>query len=315
MSEDEKENSVGNEGSQDELHTGDHLASDEPPGPGHGGPLEPVAKRPEDAPVIASTVHAPMAGWSREPVGPLTLGVDVGGTGIKASVLDAADRMVADRVRVATTYPLAADEMVRTIVELVKPLPSFDRASVGFPGVVRRGVVLTAPHFITAHGPGTKTVPELLHGWTSFPLAEKLEAALGKPTRIANDADLQGLAVVKGNGLEMVVTLGTGVGTALFLDGVLAPHLELAHHPFRQGETYNEQLGVEALAKVGPKKWRRRVLKALDNFNSLVNFDTCYIGGGNARRLVGHLDPSYVIVDNVAGILGAIRLWERHGEL
>ncbi len=251
----------------------------------------------------------------RRPVGPLTLAVDVGGTGIKASVLDAEDKMVADRVREATTYPMSPEDFVAAVAELVAALPSFDRVSVGFPGVVRRGRILTAPHFVTAHGPGSAIVPALVEAWRGFPAADRLSDRLQRPVRIANDADLQGLAVVKGEGLEFVVTLGTGVGTGLFLDGVLAPHLELAHHRFRKGETYNEQLGDAALARIGVRKWRARVHKALDNFAAVVNFDTCYVGGGNARHLRGHLEGNIVVVDNVAGILGGIRLWERHGHL
>lgn len=128
--------------------------------------------------------------------------------------------------------------------------------------------------------------------------------------RVANDADLQGLAVVSGKGLEFVVTLGTGVGTALFYDGMLAPHLELAHVPFRKGETFNEQLGNATLEKIGPKRWRRRVLVALDIFRTLTNFDHCYLGGGNSRHLKGRVAEPYSVVDNVAGILGGLRLWD-----
>lgn len=257
----------------------------------------------------------PAGGGEADPARPLTLAVDVGGTGIKASVLDARDRMVADRVRVATTYPLDPDRFVGVLAALVAPLPACDRVSVGFPGVVRRGRVLTAPHFVTAHGPGSKIVPDLVRSWTGFDLAEAVSGRLGRPTRVANDADLQGLAVVSGEGLEMVVTLGTGVGTALFLDGALAPHLELAHHPFRHGDTYNDQLGDAALAHVGLDHWRRRVHKALANFSALVNYDRCYLGGGNARHLRSQVSPPVEVVDNVAGILGGIRLWERDPHL
>lgn len=241
---------------------------------------------------------------------PFTLAIDVGGTGLKASVLDADGRMVADRVRVDTTYPMPPPRLVSTLVDLVKPLPATDRVSVGFPGVVRGGRVLTAPHFVTAHGPGTEIDASLLAAWRQFDLAGQLGTALDRPVRAANDADLQGLAVVKGEGLELVVTLGTGVGSALFSQGTLAPHLELAHHPFRKAQTYNEQLGEDALKRAGLSKWRRRLNEALANFAVLLNFDRCYLGGGNARHAVGHVDESIEIVDNVAGILGGIKLWE-----
>jgi polyphosphate glucokinase len=241
---------------------------------------------------------------------PATLAIDVGGTGLKASVLGPDGRLLADRVRIATTYPCAPDRMVDLLAKLVAPLPAADRASVGFPGVVRKGRVLTAPHFVTAKGPGTDVVPKLMASWTGFDLAGALSSRLGHPVRVANDADLQGWAVVSGVGLEMVITLGTGVGSAMFMDGKLAPHLELAHHPFRKDETYNEQLGDAALQRIGVKKWRKRVLEGIGNFQVLTNYDRLYLGGGNARHMVGHLDASVTVVDNVAGILGGMKLWE-----
>ncbi|MGH9304365.1 MAG: ROK family protein, partial [Acidimicrobiales bacterium] len=170
-----------------------------------------------------------------------------------------------------------------------------------------------APHFVTAHGPGSEVVPELLAQWTGFDLAGALAARLGHPVRIANDADLQGWAVVSGEGLEMVLTLGTGVGSALFMNGRLAPHLELAQHPFRKDETYNEQIGDAALHRIGVRRWRRRVIEAIANCESLVHYDRLYLGGGNAKHMAGHVDPSITIVDNVAGILGGIKLWELGG--
>jgi polyphosphate glucokinase len=243
------------------------------------------------------------------PASPATLSIDIGGTGLKASVLDAEGKMLADRVRVVTKYPLPPDGMVDLLAALVAPLPSFDRISAGFPGVVRGGLVLTAPHFVTEKGPGTKVSGRLLKAWTNFDLAGALETRLGKPVRLANDADLQGLDVVKGKGLELVVTLGTGVGTGVFLDGKLAPHLELAHHPFRKDQNYNEQLGDAALKRIGAAKWRKRVREAIANFEVLLNYDHLYLGGGNSKLMSGHVPRSVTIVDNVAGILGGIKLW------
>ena len=249
-------------------------------------------------------------GTAVEPARPFTLAIDVGGTGLKASVLDASGKMIADRVRVNTTYPLAPDDFVDAIAKLVQPLPRADRASIGFPGVVRNGRIVTAPHFVTKKGPGTETVPALLLAWTGFDAASRVGDRLSLPTRILNDADLQGLVVIAGNGLELVVTLGTGVGTALFQNGVLAPHLELAHHPFRKGETYNEQLGEAAFEKIGTKRWRSRVKLAIEELYELIHYDHCFIGGGNARHLQGFLEGPITIVDNVAGILGGIKLWD-----
>jgi polyphosphate glucokinase len=249
-------------------------------------------------------------GGGETPHRPYTLAIDAGGTGLKASVLDAGEHLVADRMSVPTPYPLPPERFIATLVELVRPLPAHDRVSVGLPGVVRRGRMLTAPQFVTERGLGSRVDPGLVAAWSGFDLAAALAAALGKPTRVANDADLQGLAVVEGTGLEFVVTFGTGVGTALFYDGVLLPHLELAHQPFRNGQTYNQQLGEAPLRRIGPRRWRRRVMTALENFRVLTNFDHCYLGGGNSRHLRGAVQEPYTVVDNLAGIIGGVRLWD-----
>jgi polyphosphate glucokinase len=244
---------------------------------------------------------------------PDTLAIDVGGTGIKASVLDQAGQMEHERVRVDTPYPLSPDKLVSVIESLIKPLPTFDRVSVGFPGMVREGKVLTAPHFVSPKGPGGEPSQALLEAWTGFDLQATLSTSLQKPTRVANDADLQGAAVVSGDGLELVVTLGTGVGTGLFYHGLLCPHLELAHHPFRHDQTYNEQLGDEARKRIGAKKWNRRVGIMIDTLHGLLYYDRLYIGGGNSAKITLELPPKVTLVDNTAGILGGIKLWERTG--
>jgi polyphosphate glucokinase len=234
----------------------------------------------------------------------------VGGTGIKGSVLDPTGQMEHARVRVPTPYPLSPEKLVQEVQKLASDLPPFDRVSVGFPGMVRGGRVITAPHFVSPDGPGGRPEPKLVKAWEGFDLANAIHEVTGKPTKVANDADVQGSAVVKGEGLEMVMTLGTGVGTALFLDGQLMPHLELAHHPLSKGGTYNEVLGDAARRVAGKKKWNKRVLGAIESLRSLVRFDHLYIGGGNSTRLTGDLPADVTLIDNQAGILGGIKLWD-----
>jgi len=241
----------------------------------------------------------------------MTLAVDIGGTGLKASVLDVDGAMVADRVKVPTPYPLPPDKLVTTLGKLVAPLPKAERASVGFPGMVRAGLVLSAPHFSTKSGPGSPVDNDLAARWSHFDLTAALTQTFGMPTRVANDADVQGAAVVSGKGLEFVMTLGTGFGTGLFYEGRLMPHLEIAHQPFRKGETYNDQIGEAARKEIGEERWNRRVQKAIKNMRAMMFFDHLYIGGGNSRRLVrDDLDDDVTIIDNTAGILGGIKLWE-----
>lgn len=265
-----------------------------------------------------STSTSSVGAVTTDPVHPFTLSIDIGGTGLKASVLDAKGVMVADRVRVPTTYPMGPDGdggMIPALVGLTSALPRADRASAGFPGMVRAGRILSAPHFSTSHGPGTPVDPKLQAAWHDFDFVGALTKALGIPTRVANDADVQGAAVVQGKGLEFVVTLGTGFGTGLFMDGRLLPHLEFAHQPFRRGETYNEQLGERTRKEIGDHRWNRRVRKAIMQLDALLFFDHLYIGGGNAKRvkrdhLEGMLDR-VTVIENMAGILGGIKLWDQ----
>lgn len=241
---------------------------------------------------------------------PRTLAIDIGGTGLKASVLEADGTFAADRVRVPTTYPLPPTKLLDDLQRLTSTLPSYDRVSAGFPGMVRGGRVLTAPNLATTGGGGTPPDPEMVKLWHGFDLAGALEDRFGHPTRVVNDADMQGAAVVSGQGVEMVITLGTGMGVALFAHGHLAPHLELGHHPFRKGETYEDQLGDAARKVVGSKRWNRRLAQAVTTLDQLVLFDHLYIGGGNSTRVTVDLGPKVSLVDNSAGIRGGVRIWE-----
>jgi polyphosphate glucokinase len=242
--------------------------------------------------------------------GTRTLAIDVGGSGLKAAVLDATGAMVTDRARVPTPYPCPPEVLVNALAELVGPLPSFERVSVGFPGMVRAGWVLSAPNLSRVAGPGSKVSADVRRAWAGVDLARALEEALGAPTRVVNDAEMQGAAVVRGQGLELVATLGTGFGTGLFLDGRLAPHLELGQHPFRKDRTYDEVLGDAARRLVGNVRWNRRVARAVRTLDVLLRFDRLYIGGGNSRRVTVDLGPNVELVANIAGLLGGVRLWE-----
>lgn len=230
--------------------------------------------------------------------GPRTLAIDIGGTALKASVLDSAGEMIADRVRCPTPYPCPPEVLLKAIETLTAPLPGFERVSIGFPGVIRRGLVLTAPHF------GTDV-------WANFPLEKAAADLFHHPARLLNDAEVQGLGIIKGDGLEVVLTLGTGVGSAIFSDGWLAPHLELAQHPLRNNKTYNAYVGNRALREHGVKKWSGRVLKMIGVVETLLHYDTLYLGGGNARRLAGVDLPDNVrTASNDTGITGGVHLWD-----
>jgi polyphosphate glucokinase len=241
---------------------------------------------------------------------PRTLAIDCGGSGLKAAVLDGDGEMVTPRLRVATPYPCPPATMVATLVDLVAPLAPYDRVSVGFPGMVRHGQVLTTPHYVTEAGPFTPEVPALVEAWRGYDIEAALGAALECPTRVANDAEVQGSAAIIGKGLELVVTLGTGVGCAVFDEGVLLPHLELSQAPFRKGQTFDQQLGNHARKRVGSQAWNKRVHKAVNALRPVFVWDRLYVGGGNARHITVDLGDDVTYVDNEAGILGGIMLWE-----
>jgi len=227
---------------------------------------------------------------------PFTLAVDIGGTGIKVLVLDRDGQPASDRTADKTPHPATPDAVLDVIATLAAAHPAFDRVAAGFPGVVRNGV--------------TETAHNLDPAWIGFNLAEALSKRLGKPARVANDADIQGFGAIEGRGVEMVLTLGTGLGAALFVHGVLVPNLELAHHPFRKGKTYEELLGKAALEKYGETKWLKQLHRAITLVRQTFNFDVLYLGGGNSKRLEHDKLPADVrIVPNVAGLLGGIALW------
>jgi polyphosphate glucokinase len=228
---------------------------------------------------------------------PLTLAIDVGGTQLKAGVLAAEGRMTAGPVRVVTPHPSTPEAVLTELAELVLPLGSFQRVSIGFPGVVRNGRVLTAPNLGNI-------------AWHDFALAAALSEALHVPARLANDATVQGLGVISGHGLECVITLGTGMGFVVFEEGRPGPHLELSQHPVQGGKTYDQYLGDAARRDAGRKRWNRRVRKAISFIATLTNFDTLYVGGGNSRHVAGELPKNVRLVSNEAGITGGIRLWD-----
>ena len=228
------------------------------------------------------------------------LGIDIGGTHLKAAIVDSSGKLLTKVVKVPTPKECTPSQMVSQLCRLVKPLGIFDRIAVGFPGMVRDHVVITAPHWPSPR-------------WRHFPLAAMLADRLNAPVRMINDADMQGMAVIKGKGLEFVLTLGTGAGTAWFRDGVLLPHMEFAHHPLRKKSTYEDYLGAKGLQRSGRKRWNKHVAWAVGVLESLLHFDHLFIGGGNAKKVTIDLGSSTTLVANVAGIEGGARLWRESG--
>jgi polyphosphate glucokinase len=245
---------------------------------------------------VAIASEAATAAADEHHEGPYTLCVDIGGTGLKVIVIDAKGEPMCERQRVPTPRPATPQSVLAALGTLLDKIPEFDRVSVGFPGVVVDSTTLRAPN--------------LDGGWENFALGDALTQLTKKPARVINDAGVQGYGVVEGRGVEMVITLGTGMGCALFLDGKYVPNLELAHHPFKKGKTYEERVGNRAFESIGKRRWRRRVHQVIGQVLPIWNPRALYLGGGNARHLKKEELPTNVkVVENIAGLLGGIALW------
>jgi polyphosphate glucokinase len=244
---------------------------------------------------------ADLAAATANSAGPITLSIDIGGSGLKAMLLDAAGVPVSDRMRVATPAVPAPEAVLCGLDELSAQLPGFDRVSVGFPGVVKHGATYGAHNLHPLWAAG-------------FPLQAEMEQRWGKPVRVGNDADVAGYGAIQGIGVELVLTLGTGMGAALFTNGHLCPGLELAHHIWRKKDrTYEDYLGRRGLDKYGKERWNLLLKEAIACTEALFNWDFLYLGGGNTKKIDFDPGPKVKIVPNENGILGGVVLWKDQG--
>jgi len=242
-----------------------------------------------------------------------TLAIDCGGGGIKGAVLDESGTARANAVRVPTPYPLPTSLFVQTLTDLAGQLPPADRATVGLPGMIRHGVVVTTPHYVTKSGPRSRVLPELVEQWDGFDAQAAIGAALGIPTRVLNDAEVHAAGVVAGQGLEVVLTLGTGLGCAVFDGGRLAPHIEMSRAPVKAGVSYDTYIGEHERRRLGDALWSRRVARIIDLLRPVFVWDRVYVGGGNSRHItpstLSRLGDDVVIVPNAAALVGGARIW------
>lgn len=231
------------------------------------------------------------------PSGPRTLAIDIGGSGLKMMVLGPDGVPLNERLREPTPSLPTPGEILPILERMVAAQPPFDRVAAGFPGVVSNGVTMTAVN--------------LHEDWVGFDFAAALERMTGAATRVANDADVQGLAVIDGVGVELVLTLGTGLGSGLYVDCKLVPNLEIAHHLYRKGNTYEEVLGNAAFERLGREKWTRHLERAVRQLEATFSYRRLFLGGGNSRKAErADLPDNVCIVSNRAGLLGCIHLWD-----
>ncbi len=225
------------------------------------------------------------------------LTIDIGGTNVKACILNENGKIIANYISMPTPANADPATILKSIRTLTKDLKDFEKIAGGCPGFVRDGIVHTAPNLE-------------VNKWLSIPFADQISEIYDKPVRLINDADLQGLGIVKGKGLEFVFTLGTGFGTAILFDGNLLPHFELAHLPITKTEDYDDYIGKRGFEKVGKVEWNERLKHIIEIYKTVFNYDTLYIGGGNSANINFDLEPNIKKVSNKDGIKGGAKLWK-----
>jgi polyphosphate glucokinase len=209
--------------------------------------------------------------------------VDVGGTHIK--VLATGQK---EPVKIPSGPKMTAKKMVKKVRKATKDW-NYSAVSIGYPGPVVHGRPLTDPH-------------NLGGGWVGFDFRK----AFGHPVRMVNDAAMQALGIYRG-GRMLFLGLGTGLGSAMIVDGILAP-TEVAHLPYRKGRTYEDYLGIRGLKRLGKKKWRRHVARVAEKLKRALEAEYVVIGGGNAK-LLKTLPPGCQLGDNSTAFAGGLRLW------
>ena len=244
----------------------------------------------------------------------MTLSIDCGGLYLKACILDESGTMHATPLRIETPYPLSIKKFLETMEFIQGQLPQSDRVTIGVPGMIRNGVVVATPHYINEAGPHTRMSPELKEQWWGFDLQAAGAVRLGIPAKVLNDAEVHGAGIVTGSGLEIVITLGTGLGFSVFHGGKLSPHFELSHATVRRNTTYDTWIGDRERRRMGNTFWSRRVRLMVSELRPVFLWDRLYIGGGNShsiqQRDLTLMGDDIVIVPNSAGVAGGVRAWQ-----
>ena len=210
--------------------------------------------------------------------------IDIGGTNVK--VLATGQK---ERRRFPSGPKMTPQRMVAGVRKLVADW-KYDAVSIGYPGIVVKGRIAKEPH-------------NLAPGWTRF----NFRAAFKRPVKIINDAAMQALGSYRG-GIMLFLGLGTGLGSALVVEGVIVP-MELAHLSYKKG-TYEDYLGAHGLERLGRKKWQRHVENSVARLISAFHLDDVVIGGGNAKNLI-ELPKGCQAGDNANAFVGGFRLWQK----
>jgi polyphosphate glucokinase len=216
------------------------------------------------------------------------LAIDVGGSHVKTRVFGRRE------VRQFVSGPeLTPRKMVAQLHELIGDW-TYDAVSIGYPGVVLHGRIVAEPH-------------NLGRGWVGFDFRK----ALGRPTHVLNDAAMQAIGSYEG-GRMLFLGLGTGLGSAMIVDGIVAP-MELGHLPFKKGRSYEDYVGERGLKRLGGKKWRHAVKEVVEQLSTVLEADYIIIGGGNARKLK-RLPRNSSLGSNDFAFIGGFRVWRDAAE-
>jgi polyphosphate glucokinase len=211
------------------------------------------------------------------------LAIDVGGSHVKTRVSGRRE------MRQFESGPrLTPRQMVKRVHELTGEWV-YDVVSIGYPGIVLHGKVFTEPHHLGG-------------GWVGFDFAK----AFGRPTRVMNDAAMQAIGSYEG-GRMLFLGLGTGLGSALIVDGIVAP-MELAHLMFKKGRSYEDYVGDSGRRRLGEKKWSKIVAAVVQQLSTVLEADYVVLGGGNARKL-RRLPRSARLGNNDFAFIGGFRVW------
>jgi len=214
--------------------------------------------------------------------------IDVGGTNVK--ILATGQK---EPVKIPSGPKMTAKEMVK-LVRAAASDWNYSRVSIGYPGPVVHGHPLSEPH-------------NLGGGWVGFDFRK----AFGRPVKIVNDAAMQALGIYR-SGRMLFLGLGTGLGSAMIVDGILEP-MEIAHLPYKKGRTYEDYLGIRGLKRLGKKKWRRQVAEVAEQLKAALEADEVVLGGGNSK-LLKTLPPGCRLGDNSTAFTGGFRLWDSPGK-
>ena len=214
--------------------------------------------------------------------------IDVGGTHVK--VLAAGQK---EPIKIPSGPNMTAKKMVKEVRAATKDW-NYSAVSIGYPGPVIHGHPLSEPH-------------NLGGGWVGFDFRK----AFGQPVKIVNDAAMQALGIYRG-GRMLFLGLGTGLGSAMIVDGILEP-MEIAHLPYKKGRTFEDYLGIRGLKRLGKKKWRRYVARIAEQLKGALESDYVVLGGGNAK-LLKTLPPGCRLGNNSTAFTGGFRLWDEPEE-